>query len=155
MPRRSSKDSADLSSETNPESAAEYVRDRWALGQQPIKNMIHLLESKGVRVFSIAVEAREVDAFSTWKGGVPFIFLNSYKSAERSRFDAAHELGHLILHRHGEPQGRQAEIDANRFAAAFLMPKAGVLANAPKFVTLPEFEPQSKKRGPYKKRISN
>ena len=134
----------DLSSETDPEAAAEYVRDRWSLGQQPIKNMIHLLESKGVRVFSIAVEAREVDAFSAWTGGLPFVFLNSYKSAERSRFDAAHELGHLILHKHGTPQGRQAEIDANRFAAAFLMPKAGVLANAPKFVTLPELRARKK-----------
>lgn len=134
----------DLSTETNPEAAAEYVRDRWSLGQQPIKNMIHLLESKGVRVFSIAVEAREVDAISAWSGAYPFIFLNSYKSAERSRFDAAHELGHLILHKHGAPQGRQAEVDANRFAAAFLMPKAGVLASAPKFVTLPELRVRKK-----------
>lgn len=131
-------DLPDLSTETDPEAAAEYVRDKWALGQQPIKNMIHLLESKGVRVFSIAVEAREVDAFSTWKGGVPFVFLNSYKSAERSRFDAAHELGHLVLHKHGAPQGAQAETEANRFAAAFLMPKGSVIANAPKFATLPE-----------------
>jgi Zn-dependent peptidase ImmA (M78 family)/DNA-binding XRE family transcriptional regulator len=134
----------DLSTETDQEAAAEYVRDRWSLGQQPVKNMIHLLESKGVRIFSIAVEAREVDAFSVWIGDVPFVFLNSYKSAERSRFDAAHELGHLILHKHGAPQGRQAEIEANRFAAAFLMPKAGVLANAPKFVTLPELRIRKK-----------
>jgi Zn-dependent peptidase ImmA (M78 family)/transcriptional regulator with XRE-family HTH domain len=134
----------DLSSETSPEAAAEYLRDIWSLGQQPIRNMIHLLESKGVRVFSIAVEAREVDAFSAWNGATPFIFLNSYKSAERSRFDAAHELGHLILHKHGAPQGRQAELDANRFAAAFLMPKAGVLASAPKFVTLPELRVRKK-----------
>lgn len=137
-------DLPDLSTETDPEAAAEYVRDRWALGQQPIKNMIHLLESKGVRIFSIAVEAKEVDAFSTWKGGVPFVFLNSYKSAERSRFDSAHELGHLILHKHGAPQGVQAETEANRFASAFLMPRASVIANAPKFVTLAELRTRKK-----------
>lgn len=138
-------DLPDLSTETDAEAAAEYVRDRWAIGQQPIKNMIHLLESRGVRVFSIAVETRDVDAFSTWKGGTPFVFLNSYKSAERSRFDAAHELGHLILHKHGDvPQGRQAEVEANRFAAAFLMPSASVRANAPKFVTLSELKSRKK-----------
>jgi Zn-dependent peptidase ImmA (M78 family)/DNA-binding XRE family transcriptional regulator len=137
-------DLPDLSTETDPEAAAEYVRDRWTIGQQPIKNMIHLLESKGVRVFSIAVETREVDAFSTWKDGVPFVFLNSYKSAERSRFDAAHELGHLILHKHGGPQGVQAETEANRFAAAFLMPRASVIANAPKFATLAELRGRKK-----------
>jgi Zn-dependent peptidase ImmA (M78 family)/DNA-binding XRE family transcriptional regulator len=121
----------DLGAETNPEVAAEYLRQAWGIGQQPVKNMIHLLESKGVRVYSIAVESRSVDAFSTWKGETPFIFLNRFKSAERSRFDAAHELCHLTMHRHGGPKGRNAELEANRFASAFLMPRSGVLAHLP------------------------
>ena len=50
----------------------------------------------------------------------------------RRRFDAAHELGHLILHRHGGPQqGRQAEFEANAFASAFLMSQADVVATIP------------------------
>jgi Zn-dependent peptidase ImmA (M78 family)/DNA-binding XRE family transcriptional regulator len=121
----------DLGAETEPEVAAEYLREAWGVGQQPVKNMIHLLESKGVRVFSISVESRSVDAFSTWKGGSPFIFLNRFKSAERGRFDAAHELCHLTMHRHGGPKGRNAELEANRFASAFLMPRGGVLAHLP------------------------
>jgi Zn-dependent peptidase ImmA (M78 family) len=98
--------------------------------------MVHLLESRGVRVFSLAIDAREVDAFSMWRGTTPFVFLNTQKSSEHSRYDAAHELGHLVLHRHGEPQGQDAERQANEFASAFLMPRASVLAHAPHFATV-------------------
>jgi Zn-dependent peptidase ImmA (M78 family) len=58
------------------------------------------------------------------------------KSPERSRFDAAHELGHLMLHQHGEPNGREAERESDLFASALLMPKSSVLAFAPKFPTV-------------------
>jgi Zn-dependent peptidase ImmA (M78 family)/transcriptional regulator with XRE-family HTH domain len=125
-----------LSTESNPEAAAEAVREEWGIGQLPVRNMIHLLESKGVRVFSLSLDVRELDAFSTWKGDVPFIFLNNNKSAEHSRFDAAHELGHLVMHKHGGPNGRDVEADANQFASAFLMPRGSVLGHAPKFTTI-------------------
>ena len=98
--------------------------------------MIHLLEAQGVRVFSLAINAREVDAFSIWKEETPFIFLNSNKSSEHSRYDAAHELGHLVLHRHAAPQGRTAEQEADAFASAFLMPRSSVIAHAPRFPAL-------------------
>lgn len=126
----------DLSQEGGPEAAAAAMRQLWNLGELPVKNMVHLLELRGVRVFSLAIDAREVDAFSMWHDSKPFIFLNTMKSAEHSRFDAAHELGHLVLHRHGEPQGQEAEREAHAFAAAFLMPRGSVLANAPKFATV-------------------
>ncbi len=86
-----------------------------------------------MRVFSITQECRELDAYSLWRGEQPFVFLNTQKSGEHSRFDAAHELGHLVLHWHHDvPQGRQAEQEAHRFAAAFLMPAASILAKAPR-----------------------
>src|SRR5262249_48529799 len=129
-------DLPDLSYETTPEAAAESLRRCWGLGVMSIRNMVHLLEAKGVRVFSISVDARDVDAFSTWSGETPFVFLNTTKSAERSRYDAAHELGHLVLHRHGAPNGREAETEANAFASAFLMPRASVLTHALRFATL-------------------
>jgi Zn-dependent peptidase ImmA (M78 family)/transcriptional regulator with XRE-family HTH domain len=121
---------------TGPEAAAYALRRHWGLGQQPIKNMVHLLEAKGVRIFSLAIDAHEVDAFSMWRESTPFIFLNSYKSAEHSRFDAAHELGHLVLHRHGIPQGRVAEREADAFASSFLMPRSGILAKPLQFPTV-------------------
>jgi len=56
-------------------------------------------------------------------------FLNTLKQSERGRFDAGHELGHLVLHQHGSPNGGQEiERAANDFAAAFLMPRSSVLA---------------------------
>jgi Zn-dependent peptidase ImmA (M78 family)/DNA-binding XRE family transcriptional regulator len=112
--------------EDDPETAAISLRQYWGLGEQPVKNVIHLLEFKGVRVFSLAENAVEVDAYSVWRGNRPCIFLNTGKSAERRRFDAAHELGHLVLHKHAAPSGIEAEKDANAFASAFLMPAASM-----------------------------
>ncbi len=114
-----------------PESAAAALRQHWGLGERPVRNMIHLLEAKGVRVFSLAEDSTDIDAFSLWRGSTPFMFLNTLKSAEHGRFDAGHELGHLVLHRHGAPSGQEAEREANAFASAFLMPRASVLAVSP------------------------
>jgi Zn-dependent peptidase ImmA (M78 family)/DNA-binding XRE family transcriptional regulator len=121
-------DLPDLSRERSPEEAAVAVRQIWGIGELPIRNVVHLLEAKGIRVFSLAIDTREVDAFSMWRENTPFVFLNNNKSSERSRYDAAHELGHLLLHRHASPQGREAEREADVFAGAFLMPKASVIA---------------------------
>ena len=112
----------------NPEAAAQSLRQAWGLGVQPVKNMVHLLESKGIRVFSLAENCVEVDAYSLWRGTRPFIFLNMGKSGERRRFDAAHELAHLVLHQHGSPNGVEAEKEAHAFAGAFLMPTASIKA---------------------------
>ena len=114
-----------------PEAAALSLRQSWGLGEQPIKNMVHLLESNGIRVFSLAENCVEVDAYSVWRGPRPFIFLNMGKSGERRRFDAAHELAHLVLHRHGCPNGVEAEKEAHAFAGAFLMPTASIKAIGP------------------------
>lgn len=137
-------DLPDLSREPNPEAAAMALRRIWGLGELPVKNVVHLLESRGVRVYTLAVDALEVDAFSMWRDGTPFVFLNTHKSAEHSRFDAAHELGHLVMHRHGPPSGQQAEAEANAFASAFLMPRASVLAHAPRLTTVDHLLPLKK-----------
>ncbi|MBB3144958.1 Zn-dependent peptidase ImmA (M78 family)/DNA-binding XRE family transcriptional regulator [Phyllobacterium trifolii] len=124
-------DLIDLSHERSPSSAARTLRQHWTIGEKPIGNMIKLLESKGIRVFSLAESTKNVDAFSVWRNDEPYIFLNTFKTAERSRFDAAHELGHLVLHKHGGPNQRSAEIEANEFAGAFLMPSADVRSRLP------------------------
>ncbi len=120
-------DLPDLSG-ADPEIAADSLRRLWQLGEKPIKNIIHLLESRGVRLFSLMENCVEVDAYSLWHEARPFVFLNTMKSAERRRFDAAHELGHLVLHRHAAPNGNDAEREANAFASAFLMPRASMRA---------------------------
>lgn len=139
-------DVPDLGAEASPEAAAQVVRELWALGDLPIPNMIKLLEAKGVRVFSLCENTKAVDAFSCWRNGMPFIFLNTFKSAERSRFDAAHELGHLVMHKHGAPQdSRQAETEANQFASNLLMPSEDVLSRV-RLVTSIEDLVRAKKR---------
>ena len=60
----------DLGREPDPETAAEVVRREWNLGTLSIRNMIHLLESNGVRVYSLAVDARHSD----WRGDVHSYF---------------------------------------------------------------------------------
>jgi len=126
----------DLSQESSPEAAADTLRRMWGLGELPVKNVIHLLEAKGIRVFSLSIDTAQLDAFSMWHADTPFVFLNTMKSCEHSRFDAAHELGHLVLHRHAGSKGQEAEREANAFASAFLMPRASVLANAPHMATV-------------------
>lgn len=117
----------------NPELSAEMLRQRWDLGSRPISNMVHLLESRGVRLLAITTDHGEIDAFSFWRDGVPFIFLNTTKSGERQRFDAAHELGHLVLHGEQDLETADSKIreaQANAFAASFLMPRDGVLSQS-------------------------
>lgn len=116
----------------DPETAARALREEWRLGEKPIKNLVHLLEVHGVRVFSLPVDSASVDAFSVWHDKKPYVFLNPMKSGERGRMDAAHELGHLTLHGHGIPRSRQSELEADRFAAAFLMPAKDVFAHIPR-----------------------
>ena len=117
----------------SPEEAADLVRHRWNLGDRPIPNMIHLLESKGVRVAALRHEYTDIDAFCFVRDSSPYVFLNTSRSGERQRFDAAHELGHLVLH--GEQDmdpstSKEREAEANRFAATFLMPRTAVLTQS-------------------------
>jgi len=122
----------DLSYETDPEAAAQSMRQYWNIGEKPIGNMLGLLETNGVRVFSLSENTKTVDAFSFWRDEKPFVFLNNFKTAERSIFDTAHELCHLVMHKHGGPQSsRDAEREANKFASAFLMPANDVRARMP------------------------
>jgi Zn-dependent peptidase ImmA (M78 family) len=112
-----------------PAMAAEQVRSMWGLHQKPVKNMVSTLERRGVRIFSIPAADREIDAFEFSFEGRHFAFLNTTKSAERMRFDLAHELGHMILHR-GERKNlsKQVEQEAQEFASNFLVPADGLYA---------------------------
>lgn len=108
-----------------PAAAAQRLRVEWDLGMAPIPNAVHLAESRGIRVLSLPQGTLEVDAFSIWEETRPYVFLSTMKSAERSRFDLAHEIGHLVLHGSlNACSGSEgdAEKEADRFASEFLMP---------------------------------
>lgn len=122
-----------------PEEAAVALRQMWGLSDRPIGNMVKLLEKHGVRVYSLKIKTLDIDACCTWHENTPFVFLNVGKSAERVRFDAAHELAHLVLDLHGYPKRdnhRENEMAMNRFASAFLMPKESIKQKTPDFITV-------------------
>lgn len=116
--------------ELDPATAAAAVRSEWALGSLPLPNVIHLVESKGCRVFGLVDDVAALDAFSLWNKGRPFIFLTQHKTPERGRWDATHELAHLLLHVGAVPQGRETEREADDFASELLLPADGVLERA-------------------------
>lgn len=127
----------------HPEEAATMLRSIWKLGEMPIADMISTLEAHGVRVFSITEASLAVDAYSFWNesNGRPFVFLTTAKSGERRRMDAAHELGHLCMHRKIdlEEETREIEREADTFASAFLMPRSGFISSVPRGCTLSDF----------------
>jgi Zn-dependent peptidase ImmA (M78 family)/transcriptional regulator with XRE-family HTH domain len=110
-----------------PETAAAILRAEWGLGDRPVSSMIHLLESKGVRIFALPGDLQDVDAFSQWSTSCAYVFVNNTKSSERTRFDLAHELAHLAMHRRVVgTREREVEREADAFASAFLMPESAV-----------------------------
>lgn len=117
---------------TDVEEIAVSVRRHWSLGDRPISNVIWLLENQGVVCSRFRFEATTLDAFSEWRHVRPFVILSSDKNCcARSRYDAAHELAHMVLHRDVSKEELTAnsrfsviEEQANAFAGAFLMPEA-------------------------------
>lgn len=130
----------------DPANAADLLRQHWGLGAGPISNMVHLLEAYGIEVYGFNADSRHVDAVSFWRDNTPFVLMNHAngigepaRSGERARFDLAHELGHLVLHRSvTELDSREVESEASRFAAAFLLPAAQFRLECPLFPTLDE-----------------
>jgi Zn-dependent peptidase ImmA (M78 family)/transcriptional regulator with XRE-family HTH domain len=120
------------------ERLAEGCRVHWGLGvDRPIASMTRLLENAGVVVSSFEGSSDKVDAFSR-AGRRNVAVLSSLKgSACRSRFDLAHELGHLVMHTGMEPpESAAAEVarerEADRFAGAFLLPRIGFAREFPR-----------------------
>ena len=114
------------------ELAAQETRRRWKLGEGPISNVTLLCENNGVIVTAFPMNAKDLDAFSTWDpvDRRPYIVLGKDdQSAFRTRFNVCHELAHLVLHKSVSPPEfddknyfKVIEAQADRFAAAFLTP---------------------------------
>jgi Zn-dependent peptidase ImmA (M78 family)/DNA-binding XRE family transcriptional regulator len=115
------------------EAASIEMRRQLGVPSSPLPNVVLLLERAGVITARHEFDSEQLDAFSTWPPNEtnPFVILGADKSsAVRSRFDAAHELGHIALHRNvaqGELRDREKlraiELQANQFACALLLPK--------------------------------
>ncbi|THD11270.1 XRE family transcriptional regulator [Metallibacterium scheffleri] len=112
------------------EVAAAECRELWRLGRTAVQDLALAIEGAGVVLIREETGISQIEGLSAWSEalGRPLVLLSSDKdNGYRSRFDLAHELGHLILHRHiARPTERerykQLEVQAHRFAGAFLLP---------------------------------
>ncbi len=108
--------------------AARSLRDHWGLGNDPIRNLVELLEEQGIKV--LTVNLKNIDGLMARvhrarKGIVPVIVVNQTNWGERQRFTLAHELGHLVMDMAASVDKEKA---AHRFAGAFLMPADAIWA---------------------------
>jgi Zn-dependent peptidase ImmA (M78 family) len=119
------------------ELAAEQSRQYWGLGlTAPILSMMRVVENAGAVVTYFGDLSKRVDAFSMDRRR-PIIVRSSLKeSLCRQRFDLAHEVGHLIMHRGLQTGDRLTEDQAHRFAGAFLFPAGAFLREFPRGRTI-------------------
>lgn len=112
------------------EETALNVRKAWNLGLGPISDVILALENSGIICVREELGFTKMDGASKWfdTDNRPYIFLAADKAnGVRSRFDAAHELGHLTLHNNVDnlefyKRYKEIERQADLFAGAFLLP---------------------------------
>lgn len=129
LPQRNFKDPEEIS-DFDIEVAADECRKLWQLGRSPIQNLVLAAESAGIIVAREETEISAIEGLSSWSKILdrPIIFLSADKAnGYRSRFDLAHEIGHLILHKHipradERDRHNQMEKQAHRFAGALLLP---------------------------------
>ncbi len=104
------------------EAAASRARQCWELGSGPVVNLLGLLEDRGIKVY----ESRGVEGFeglSGRYGDVVFVAVSMEFPADRIRFTAAHELGHILC----DPDAAESpEGECHAFGAAFLLPRAAL-----------------------------
>jgi len=104
--------------------AARMVRAAWSIAPGPVPSVVRRLERSGIAVARFTTGLDAVDAFSVNFPDRPVVILGNDKGKRgRSRFDAAHELGHLVMHDEASGWESIAETQAHGFAAEFLMPR--------------------------------
>ncbi|SDS60222.1 XRE family transcriptional regulator [Pseudomonas oryzae] len=126
------------------EDAADECRDLWNLGRRAIPDLAMAVEGAGVILVREETGAASIEGLSAWSPALnrPIVLLSADKqNGFRSRFDLAHELGHLILHkgidRSTDPaRHKLMEDQAHRFAGAFLLPAETFAADVKSPVTL-------------------
>lgn len=112
------------------ELAAVECRDLWRIGRTAVPDLALAIESAGVVLIREETGISQIEGLSAWSDalGRPLVLLSADKdNGYRSRFDLAHELGHLILHRliprsTERDRHKQLEQQAHCFAGAFLLP---------------------------------
>lgn len=131
-------------------SLAHRLRREWNLGEDAIGNMISTLEDNEVKIIELNVST-EFDGLSGYVNrSFPIIVLNNNFTAERKRFTALHELGHLLLNFDPSLSQNDKEKYCNIFANEMLIPGNQFirqLGAARKDISLQELIPIQKQFG--------
>jgi Zn-dependent peptidase ImmA (M78 family)/DNA-binding XRE family transcriptional regulator len=129
LPKRSFLNPEEITSEDIEQAACE-CRDMWRLGRVAVQDLALAVEGAGIIVIREETGIAQIEGLSAWSEvlGRPLILLSADKdNGYRSRFDLAHELGHLVLHRHiqrttDRERHNLMEKQAHQFAGAILLP---------------------------------
>lgn len=108
------------------ETAAEMVRAKWYVPDGPIRSVTAIIDRAGLMTLPTPFLPAEIDAIGMWPSDLPpLVFANPDALQDRLRFTLMHEVGHLALHQRSAllTVNPDIEAEANRFAAAFLMPR--------------------------------
>ncbi len=111
------------------EDAAEMLRAKWYVPNGPVRSVSAQLDRAGVLTIPTPFGTAEMDAIGQWPSDLPpVLFVNIDTPQDRLRFTLMHEIGHLVLHQRSAltTVSEEIEVEANRFASAFLMPKAEI-----------------------------
>ncbi|MBP8777275.1 MAG: ImmA/IrrE family metallo-endopeptidase [Bacteroidaceae bacterium] len=102
-------------------SLALRLRLEWKLGEDAIGNIINVLEDNQVKVIELDAPMG-FDGLSGYVNKIdPIIVLNRNFSAERQRFTALHEFGHLLLNFDSAITTKEKESYCNLFASELLI----------------------------------
>ena len=115
--------------------AAEAERRRLELGDRPLGDVADLLESQGVRTALLELPD-DVSGLTLMEPSLSFfVVANQDHKVTRRRFSWVHEYAHILFDRklrgtvsRVSERSALAEVRANSFAAAFLLPEDGAHA---------------------------
>lgn len=121
---------------TQGEEAAEQERRRLGIANAPISDVSELIASQGIWVSGVTLPDGMSGLFLRHHCIGLAILVNSSHPKGRKRFSCAHEYAHALLDRNPhitisstDNSSEMVERRANAFAAAFLMPRAGIRAS--------------------------
>lgn len=116
---------------------AEALLAHLGFNDATVIDISSLAKKLGLNVYSASFDNNDISGYIKFENEQKNIYINNTHSIERQRFTVAHEIAHYILHydllnrEGGTPMFRggnsnPAERQANRLAAAILMPEQKV-----------------------------
>jgi Zn-dependent peptidase ImmA (M78 family)/DNA-binding XRE family transcriptional regulator len=117
--------SREINSLADSEEAAIFLRKQWNLGNDPISDVVDLLEDKGFKVIEISAPVGFDGMKASYKDKKLIVLKKSESGSDivRKRFTALHELAHHNLMFSPDLDEKKREKLCHSFASAFLFPE--------------------------------